>query len=360
MPDGLTSRNTILWWREGLPGNLLKFKIEAPEAGRFEIVTAFLHDREMGIVQPGLNGEPIGDALDFYRPELTAPGPVSLGVHEFHEGPNELTFRMVGANPDAEKNYIFGIDYLKLEPGESAGSLFTKDELGIDVIDPIVEAKDRLIGMFTSWFAGDTPEEIRKRAIALANKTALRRNPEVLKALAAWVEHEPSPVYRQRIENILNSDDKVYGQKLKDLILDENAGQQAGEVRALADDGEWIADIIHFRDYVFTEMTRIDPKDNRACISCHGVPGRVPTLYIEPPDAAGYIPPEALLGNYQRMQQRVDLHDVEKSKFLRKPLNIQSGEEDGHQGGVRYKSDDPSYQVIRDWVLKQARMQVGN
>ena len=104
-------------------------------------------------------------------------------------------------------------------------------------------------------------------------------------------------------------------------------------------------------------MTRIDSSDNRACISCHGVPGRVPTLYIEPPDAAGYIPPDALLGNYRRMQQRVDLHDIEKSKFLRKPLNIQSGEEDGHQGGVRYEQGDRGYQVIREWVLGQAELQ---
>ena len=355
--DGLASRNTILWWREGLPGNHLTFELEAPEAGPYEIVAAFLHDREMGTVQPLLNDEPFGDPMDFYRPDLTAPGPVSLGVHSFEQGPNQLTFRMVGANPDAERNYIFGLDYIKLEPGETAGSLFTKDDLGIDVIDPITEAKDSLIRMFTSWFAADSPEEVRKEAIALANKTALRRHPEVLKALAAWIEHEPSPVYRTRIENILNSDDKVYGAKLRELIQQESEGQRSGEVRPLEASDEWIADIIRFRDYVFTEMTRIDPKDNRACISCHGVPGRVPTLYLEPPDAAGYIPPEGLLGNYRRMQQRVDLHDVEKSKFLRKPLNIQSGEEDGHQGGVRYKPDDAGYQIIREWVLDQAKLQ---
>ena len=359
VPDGLTSRNTILWWREGLPGHHLTFEVEVPEAGPYEIVAAFLYDREMGMVQPILNGEPFGDPMDFYRPDLTAPGPASLGVHQFRAGPNQLAFRMTGANPDAEKNYIFGIDYVKLEPSEGAGSLFTKDELGIDVIDPIVEAKDTLIRMFTSWFSADTSEEVRKEAIALANKTALRRHPEVLKALAAWFEHEPSPTYRTRIENILNSDDKIYGAKLRELIRQESESQRPGEVRPLGDSDEWIADLIRFRDYVFTEMTRIDSADNRACISCHGVPGRVPTLYLEPPDAAGYIPPEGLLGNYRRMQQRVDLHDVERSKFLRKPLNIQSGEEDGHQGGVRYTPEDPGYQVIRQWVLDQAKLQGG-
>ena len=360
VPDGLTSRNSILWWREGLPGDQLTFRITADKEGAYEIVTAFLHDREMGIVQPMLNGEAIGDAMDFYQPDLTAPGPVSLGVHEFRAGDNELAFRMVGSNPDAEQNYIFGIDYVKLEAGETAGSLFTKDDLGVDVIDPIVEAKDRLIAMFTSWFSADTPEEVRKEAIALANKTALRRHPEVLKALTAWFDKEPSPVYKTRIENILNSDDKVYGKRLGELIAEQHEQQRGSDIRPLADTEEWIADIIQFRDYVFTEMTRISPKDNRACISCHGVPGRVPTLYLEAPDAAGYIPPEALLGNYRRMQQRVDLHDVERSKFLRKPLNIQSGEEDGHQGGVRYEADDTGYQVIREWVLKQAKLQVSD
>ena len=57
------------------------------------------------------------------------------------------------------------------------------------------------------------------------------------------------------------------------------------------------------------------------------------------------------------MQQRVDLADVEKSKFLLKPLNIQTGEDDGHQGGVRYEPEDAGYQVIREWVLKQAELQ---
>ena len=106
-------------------------------------------------------------------------------------------------------------------------------------------------------------------------------------------------------------------------------------------------------------MTKINGEDNKACISCHGVPGRVPTLYLEAPDAAGYIPPDKLLDNYRKMQQRVEPRDVERSKFLRKPLNIQTGEEDGHQGGQRYDAEDPGYQVIRQWVLQQARLQQG-
>src|SRR5690606_30987513 len=139
------------------------------------------------------------------------------------------------------------------------------------------------------------------------------------KALADYVDEEPVPRLRDLIQNILNSDDEVYGKQLEKLIVEQKATVKGSDVRPLEPTKEWIDDILHFRDYAFAEMTKINESDNRACISCHGVPGRVPTLYLAPPDAAGYIRPEDLLANYRRMQQRVDLADVEKSKFLLKP-----------------------------------------
>jgi hypothetical protein len=356
VPDGLTSKNTILWWREGIPGARLTFQIEAPEAGRYDLISAFLYDREMGVVQFALNGQDISEPTDFYKRDLSATGPASLGIHEFRKGANLLTVKMIGSNPDAEPNHIFGIDYVKVEPDQGAGSMFTKDERGVDVIDPVIAAKDQIIAMFTAWFSKDTPEAKRRTAVRLANKTALRRNPEVRRVLAEYVDQEPVPDLRESIQNILNSDDEVYGEQLRKFIVAQGESQST-EVRRLEPAKPFIEDILYFRDYVFAEMTKINDSDNKACISCHGVPGRVPTLYLDPPDAAGYIPPEQLLANYRKMQQRVDLNDVEASKLLRKPLNIQTGEEDGHQGGVRFQAAEPGYQVIREWVLKQAKLQ---
>ena len=54
---------------------------------------------------------------------------------------------------------------------------------------------------------------------------------------------------------------------------------------------------------------------------------------------------------------RVDLADPERSLVLRKPLNVQTGQEEGHQGGVRYETGDAGYAVLREWVLKQAELQ---
>ena len=125
----------------------------------------------------------------------------------------------------AEPRYIFGIDYVKIIPDDGSGPLFTKDECGVDVIDPVTAAKDEIIGMFNSWFAADKPEETRELAVKLANKTALRRNPEVRKALAVYVEHETNFKLRQSIQNILNSDDKIYGAQLRKLITEQEPPQ---------------------------------------------------------------------------------------------------------------------------------------
>jgi hypothetical protein len=53
-----------------------------------------------------------------------------------------------------------------------------------------------------------------------------------------------------------------------------------------------------------------------------------------PADVNGYLSANAAL------LERVNENDVEQSKILRKPLNVQSGKEDGHQGGRRFNPGD--------------------
>ncbi|MDE0125479.1 MAG: hypothetical protein OXN97_12975 [Bryobacterales bacterium] len=45
--------------------------------------------------------------------------------------------------------------------------------------------------------------------------------------------------------------------------------------------------------------------------------------------------------------------------LLGNPLNVQTGQEEGHQGGVRYEPEDEGYRVLRNWVLRQTRLQTG-
>ena len=354
VPDGLASRNTVLWWREATPGAKLTFAVDAPEAGAYELIAAFLQDREMGIVRFSLNGEEIGESWDFYRESLSATGPASLGVLDLKQGENQLTVTMLGANPAAEPNYVFGLDYLKIQPDKGTGTLFSKDDQGVDVIDPIVVAKGDVVAMFTRWFSPETPKEIREQAIRLANKTALRRNPTFARR---W------PSMWSGAGSAAQDASKTSSTAMTRCTASSSASSsRRNRAPRRWRCGRWDREALDRRPVVLRttsspSLNKISETDNRACISCHGVPGRVPTLYLAPPDAAGYIAPEDLLANYRKMQQRVDLTDVERSKFLIKPLNVQTGEEDGHQGGARYEEDEPGYRLIREWVLKQHRLQ---
>ena len=353
VPGGVASNNSALIWEEGKIGAHITFSVAVPQPGKYELLGAILHGASHGIVRIEFDGELVLDQADFYREEVTSTGPMRMGVFDLADEQAPLTVTMLGTNPEAEPEFKFGLDYVKLAPWEGAQSQFTTDDSGIEVIDPVVAAKRQVVEMFVRWFSPDSSVETRDLAAKLAGSPALRRNPEVRKAVAAHVENETVETIRRRLKNLLASDDERYSTELRKLI--ETANDDKG--RHLDASDAVIQDILHFRDHVFTELNRISERDNRACISCHGVPGRVPTLYLNPPDDAGHIEAAELLENYRKLQTRVDLTDPERSLILRKPLNVQTGQEEGHQGGVRYEAADAGYAVLRNWVLKQVELQ---
>jgi hypothetical protein len=60
--------------------------------------------------------------------------------------------------------------------------------------------------------------------------------------------------------------------------------------------------------------------------------------------------------NYRTLLERINPRDVEQSKLLRKPLNVQTGEEDGHQGEMRYRPGDRGYEILKRWVQDAERL----
>jgi hypothetical protein len=129
------------------------------------------------------------------------------------------------------------------------------------------------------------------------------------------------------------------------------------EVAKMNDAGK--ANYRYFRDWVSPELTKANREDEFSCLGCHGVAGRVPSMELAPPEENGYLSAKATYRNYVALLERVNEADVENSKFLRKPLNVQSGKEDGHQGGRRYNPGDRGYEIIRRWVLDSAALKTG-
>jgi hypothetical protein len=120
--------------------------------------------------------------------------------------------------------------------------------------------------------------------------------------------------------------------------------------------GERLRNFAYFRDYVIPELGRENRADGDSCFSCHGG-GKVPSMSLEAPDRRSrYLSPRDTWTNYRTLLERIDHRNVETSKVLRKPLNIQTGEEDGHQGGMRYRPGDRGYEIIQRWVHDAARL----
>lgn len=106
-----------LWWHAGIkPGDTLAVVFPAPAAGRYRVLARFLQARDYGIHQLAINGRPAGQPIDFYQPDVTPTRELDLGVFELHATDNEFTATVVGANDRAVRSFMFGLDYLRLEP----------------------------------------------------------------------------------------------------------------------------------------------------------------------------------------------------------------------------------------------------
>lgn len=224
--------------------------------------------------------------------------------------------------------------------------------------DPTLIIKDHALQLYLDQLKPTANPKTRAIAIRMANQTALRTNPEVLRSLNEALSFEKDPELVNLIQNVLKQSDSRFLPDLKAALKAEKhpsvAFNAMGEP-ALTEAQQ--KDILYFRDYMLPELTRQKRNDQQSCMGCHGVPGRVPSLGLRAPDKFGFLPVSDMLFNYRTLQGKVNLADIEKSKLLRKPLNIQDGKEDGHQGGRRYAPTDPGYLVIRKWVENQAGVQ---
>ena len=103
-----------LWWTGGKPGDTLTLTLpEQPAAGTGTLELAFTLAPDYATVQAALNGTPLGKPLDLYDPVVSNTGPLRFPDVTMKPGTNELTLKIVGANPKARKAYMVGLDYLR-------------------------------------------------------------------------------------------------------------------------------------------------------------------------------------------------------------------------------------------------------
>ena len=106
-----------LWWREGKPGDKLVLELPVASAGKYRLVANLTKAIDYGIVQLSLDGEPLGEPIDLINDGVIHKV-FPLGTHQLTAGAHQLVVEIVGINPKAVKRYMFGLDYLKLDPAD--------------------------------------------------------------------------------------------------------------------------------------------------------------------------------------------------------------------------------------------------
>jgi hypothetical protein len=85
--------------------------LSIPQAGSYEFVTKYTKSWDYAQVQAFLDGNPLGQAVDTYAPNVFLGEPVTLGKLELSAGRHVLRFQAVGHNPES-KGYLMGIDHV--------------------------------------------------------------------------------------------------------------------------------------------------------------------------------------------------------------------------------------------------------
>ena len=104
-----------LWWTEGQPGDRLTLGFNVPADTRKHVLVKLTKAPDYATVQLYVNGEKAGDVIDLYNSRGVASGEMDLGPFDLTQGQNKLTVEIIGANEQAIKAYMFGLDYVLLK-----------------------------------------------------------------------------------------------------------------------------------------------------------------------------------------------------------------------------------------------------
>ncbi len=113
---GKWSDQRHLWWVQNQPGHRLDLGLPVKAAGKYRLVLQLTKAKDYAIVQLHLDGQPLGQPIDLYDPEVVPTGPIDMGTHELTAGQHKLTVEIVGANDKALKRYMAGVDYVQIVP----------------------------------------------------------------------------------------------------------------------------------------------------------------------------------------------------------------------------------------------------
>ncbi|MCA9262773.1 MAG: c-type cytochrome [Planctomycetales bacterium] len=104
-----------LWWTGAQPQARLDLKLPVAKTGIYDLEFVATRARDYGVVQLYLDGAKVGEPIDlFHGPDVVTTGVLIVPAVELTAGDHKLSIQILGANPEADKSYMFGLDYVRL------------------------------------------------------------------------------------------------------------------------------------------------------------------------------------------------------------------------------------------------------
>ncbi len=106
-----------LWWTGAGPGDRLAVEVEVPADGQWDVELVLTRARDYGVFRVTLGDKVLDAGVDLFNSEdVITTGVLIYGGITLQGGSQRLTFEITGANPQAVKSYMLGLDYVRLVP----------------------------------------------------------------------------------------------------------------------------------------------------------------------------------------------------------------------------------------------------
>jgi len=109
------SGDAQLWWTDAHPDDILELLVPVEKTGKYRLEVQLTKAADYGIIQLYLDGTKLSNPIDLYSDRVILSGVQNMGIHKLGKGEHKLSVEIIGANQNAEKEYMFGIDYLLLK-----------------------------------------------------------------------------------------------------------------------------------------------------------------------------------------------------------------------------------------------------
>ena len=114
--DSRWSGDTQLWWTGAKPGDQLTLALPVMPPGLYVVKAVFSRAPDYGTIRVLLDGQPLSQKqIDCFGSKVTTTPLLTLGERELTAGDHRLTLEVTGANPEALKSYMVGLDYVWIE-----------------------------------------------------------------------------------------------------------------------------------------------------------------------------------------------------------------------------------------------------